>query len=70
MDRVGYLVMTDTPMMDILVSQHVEIAAAVNARDPHAAENAMRTHLREILRPLPDLVQRRPDPFRGPSTQV
>ena len=63
LDRVGYLVMTDTPMIGILVRQHVEIAQAVNARDAQAAEAAMREHLREILRPLPDLVRRRADLF-------
>jgi DNA-binding GntR family transcriptional regulator len=63
MDRVGYLVMTDTPMIDILVSQHIEIAKAVKERDQQAAEAAMRTHLREILRPLPELVRRRADLF-------
>ena len=55
--------MTDTPMIGILVRQHVEIAQAVNARDAQAAEAAMREHLREILRPLPDLVRRRADLF-------
>jgi GntR family transcriptional regulator, rspAB operon transcriptional repressor len=63
MDRVGYLVMADTPIMDNLVQQHEQIAAAVHARDPDAAIDAMRRHLTEILRPLPDLVAHRPDLF-------
>ena len=63
MDRVGYLVMSDTPIMDNLVRQHEEIAAAVEARDPAAADAAMRRHLSEILRPLSGLVTRRPDLF-------
>ena len=65
MDRVGYLVMSDTPIMDNLVRQHEEIAAAVEARDPAAADDAMRRHLSEILRPLSGLVMRRPDLFVG-----
>jgi len=67
MDRVGYLVMSDTPIMDNLVRQHEEIAAAVEARDPTAADDAMRRHLSEILRPLPGLVTRRPDLFQTES---
>jgi DNA-binding GntR family transcriptional regulator len=63
MDRVGYLVMTSTPLMEVLLAQHTRIAQAVNDRDSLSAEENMRAHLREILRPLPDLVRQYPDLF-------
>jgi DNA-binding GntR family transcriptional regulator len=53
MDRVRYLDMTDAMPMRSLIDQHAAITAAVLARDPAAAEEAMRNHLTEILRSLP-----------------
>jgi GntR family transcriptional regulator, rspAB operon transcriptional repressor len=48
-----------------LVDQHRAIVAAIAAGDPAAAEAAMRTHLREILRDLPAIRAALPDHFDG-----
>jgi GntR family transcriptional regulator, rspAB operon transcriptional repressor len=62
MDRVRHLCFT--PMhIDHLIDQHDGIVRAIAARDSDAAERIMRTHLREIIASLADLVAERPDLF-------
>lgn len=63
MDRVRFLSMEDATPLDVLVRQHAAILDAVKAGNAQAAEAAMRTHLTEILRSLPELAARRPDLF-------
>jgi GntR family transcriptional regulator, rspAB operon transcriptional repressor len=46
-----------------LVDQHAAIVAAIDVRDPDAAEAAMRLHLTEILRTLPEMEERYPELF-------
>ncbi len=46
-----------------LVVQHTDILAAIQRRDPDAAEAAMRKHLRQVLMDLPDIAQAQPGFF-------
>ncbi|MHA6344315.1 GntR family transcriptional regulator [Roseivivax sp. CAU 1761] len=62
MDRVRFLRLMRFPMDEIL-AQHHAIARAIAAGDPEAAETALRRHLREILKDLPDVEAARPDLF-------
>lgn len=48
-----------------LVIQHAAIAKAIADRDPDAAEKAMRGHLREVLRDLPQVAAAHPEFFDG-----
>jgi GntR family transcriptional regulator, rspAB operon transcriptional repressor len=64
MDRVRYL-SVEKLHMRLLVEQHEAIIAAIVKNDVAAAEAAMRTHLREILKSLPALAGARPDLFNA-----
>ncbi|MBP2314357.1 GntR family transcriptional regulator [Azospirillum soli] len=63
MDRVRYLSLPQATPLDRLIVQHERILDGIEARSPDNAEAAMRTHLREILKSLPELAQRFPDLF-------
>lgn len=63
MDRVRFLSFPETTPVTTLIAQHRAIADAVAARDPDAAEAAMRLHLGEILKSLPKLAAAHPDLF-------
>jgi GntR family transcriptional regulator, rspAB operon transcriptional repressor len=52
-----------------LIEQHAAIVDAIAAVDPEAAEGAMRTHLREIIRSIGDLAAERPELFNGTLSQ-
>ena len=67
MDRVRHLTLHQFPMGK-LVRQHKAIVNAVAARDPTAAEAAMRTHLREILKTLPAVAASKPEFFEPLET--
>ena len=69
MDRVRYLDMSDAIPMKTVMAQHQAILAAVEGGDGHAAEEAMRVHLSEILVSLPKIAARWPDLFE-PSEAV
>lgn len=56
MDRVCALTLADPETLAEIIAQHRAIVAAVDARDPDAAEAAMRHHLTEILRSLPRMI--------------
>jgi DNA-binding GntR family transcriptional regulator len=60
MDRVRYLSLPDVSPLDLLIKQHAKILAGLRAHDPSAAEDAMRSHLREILMPLGPIAARNP----------
>lgn len=64
-DRVRYLSIPDTTPLERLIDQHAAIVAAIEQRDPPAAERAMRVHHREIFQSLPDLVSRFPEMFEA-----
>lgn len=53
--------------MSRLVMQHGAVVDAIAAADPAAAEAAMRTHLREIIRTVQQLAADRPDIFARPK---
>lgn len=63
MDRVRYLSLPHATPIDRLIEQHEAIVSAIAARDPAAAETAMRVHLSEIFRSLPMLERRFSDMF-------
>jgi DNA-binding GntR family transcriptional regulator len=68
MDRVRFLSLPDaTPMKHIIV-QHQTILDAVAAGRSGAAEQAMRDHLREILKSMPRLSRAFPDMFEQDET--
>ncbi len=60
MDRVRYLSLPDVSPLDLLIRQHARILAGLRAHDPTAAEDAMRSHLREILVSLGPIAARNP----------
>ncbi|MFK8252876.1 GntR family transcriptional regulator [Ancylobacter terrae] len=53
MDRVCHLTLPSATALPRLIDQHRAILAAIDARDPDAAEAALRAHLSEILKALP-----------------
>jgi GntR family transcriptional regulator, rspAB operon transcriptional repressor len=63
MDRVRFLDMAQATPRHIVVAQHEVIVDAIKAQDPASAEKAMRHHLSEILRSLPELAAQYPDLF-------
>ena len=66
-DRVRFLSLPDASPMPVLIAQHRQIVAALIARDPEAADAAMKRHLREILTALPRLAAQHPDLFEDPT---
>lgn len=66
MDRVRFLSVRNEHVK-LLVIQHSNIAAAVIRNDTVGAEAAMREHLREILKSLPDLERDHPEFFTPTS---
>jgi DNA-binding GntR family transcriptional regulator len=65
MDRVRYLSLPDVSPLDLLIKQHARILAGLRAHDPSAAEDAMRSHLREILMSLGPIAERNPAWFEA-----
>lgn len=63
MDRVCTLTLHSVSSMEALVRQHEQIVAAIDRRDPGRAEAAMRRHLTEIMRVLPQIERDRPELF-------
>lgn len=63
MDRACHLSLQSPNAMAALVTQHEAIVAAIDGRDPEAAEAAMRHHLNELLRALPEIEHLHPDLF-------
>ena len=60
MDRVRYLSLPEVSPLDLLIKQLAKILAGLRAHDPSAAEEAMRSHLREILMSLGPIAERNP----------
>lgn len=69
MDRVRYLSFADFPISR-LIAQHEAIVDAIETRNPKGAEEAMRAHLREILKDLPNIAAARPELFDMEEVQV
>ncbi|QDY70726.1 GntR family transcriptional regulator [Qingshengfaniella alkalisoli] len=66
MDRVRFLSLGQFPT-DKLIVQHTEIADAIENGDRAKAEKAIRSHLREVLQDLPEVVHSNPDFFDAPE---
>lgn len=62
MDRVRQMASTKFPLAH-LIAQHTAVVDAIEARDPQAAEAAMRGHLKMILEDIPAIRQAYPDYF-------
>jgi DNA-binding GntR family transcriptional regulator len=63
MDRVRFLSLPDATPIGHLVTQHQAILDAIAAGRAGAADQAMKDHLREILKSLPRLSRTFPDMF-------
>lgn len=63
-DRVRHLSSSQKPMQR-LVDQHAAIVEAIAEKDSTKAEEAIRYHLREVLRDLPKVVSHKPEMFEG-----
>jgi len=63
MDRACQLTLLNAAAMQLLIQQHQAIVTAIDAADPEAAEAAMRHHLTEILRALPEVEKNHPELF-------
>jgi GntR family transcriptional regulator, rspAB operon transcriptional repressor len=63
MDRVRFLSIPDTMPTEVPIVQHQAILEAIAAGRAAAAEQAMKEHLREILKSLPRLAGAFPDMF-------
>jgi DNA-binding GntR family transcriptional regulator len=62
MDRVRFLSVDDM-QIGRLIEQHERIVEGIAAGDKHAAEAALRLHLREILNSLPEIARSRAELF-------
>ncbi|MFM9974012.1 MAG: GntR family transcriptional regulator [Beijerinckiaceae bacterium] len=65
LERVCHLTTVDIASMQPLIQQHQAILDAIRQRDADAAEAAMRFHLTEILRVLPNVMALRSELFDG-----
>lgn len=70
MDRVRFLSLPDATPLNVLVKQHAAILDAVKAGSGPRAVTAMRAHLHEILRSLPQLAKRHPELFEDEKAQA
>jgi GntR family transcriptional regulator, rspAB operon transcriptional repressor len=60
-DRIRILSLPTVTPVDVLITQHKAILAAVIDRHLIAAEEAIRTHMSEVLRIADGLARRHPD---------
>ncbi len=60
-DRLRFLSLPNVTPVSVLIEQHEKMIAAVRARDPEAAEQAVRHHLSEVLKVTEQLSARYPD---------
>ncbi len=67
-DRVRHLSLPEASPFLVLIQQHRDIVTALRMRDPLAAEEAMRRHLREILSALPRLAAAHPAFFEDQAS--
>jgi DNA-binding GntR family transcriptional regulator len=66
LNRVRRLSMLVPSYLAEMISQHEAVVAAVAQRDPGAADAALRTHLRLVLREVPQIRSEHPDYFEEP----
>lgn len=62
MDRVRHIALGTFPLTRLL-AQHVAIVDRIEAGDVTGAEGAIRIHLREVLRDLPEILRSHPELF-------
>lgn len=62
-DRVRLLSLPDASPLALLIGQHEDIVARLEARDGEGAAHSMRRHLREILRALSRIAPAHPELF-------
>jgi DNA-binding GntR family transcriptional regulator len=60
-DRLRFLSLPNVTPVAVLIAQHERMIATVRARDPDAAEAAVRDHLSEVLKVTEQLSARYPD---------
>ena len=60
-DRLRFLSLPNVTPVSVLIEQHEKMIAAGRARDPDAAEKAVRHHLSEVLKVTEQLSARYPD---------
>jgi DNA-binding GntR family transcriptional regulator len=70
MDRVRFLSIPDATPVDRLIVQHQAILDAIAGKRGAAAEQAMKDHLREILKSLPRLARAFPEMFDDEEAQL
>ena len=70
MDRVRFLSLPHATPVRHLIKQHQAILDAVAAGRAAAAEQAMKVHLREILKSLPRLARDFPDMFETSEAKI
>ncbi|WP_225181437.1 GntR family transcriptional regulator [Pectobacterium aroidearum] len=63
MDRVRFLSLSQVSPPPSLIQQHYLIFSALKARDPDAAEKAIREHLQEMIYSITPIVQQNSDWF-------
>ena len=66
MDRVRYLSFGGATSTTVLIDQHERVVDALEAHNRKQAEGAIRLHLREILKSLPQIAAAHPDLFDAP----
>lgn len=70
LDRVRYLSLPETTPLPKLIEQHAAILHCVEQRDVESTRRVMQAHMREILRSLPDLMERFPDMFQNTRAPI
>jgi DNA-binding GntR family transcriptional regulator len=66
LNRVRRLSLPMPSYLAEMINQHEAVVAAVAQRDPHAAEHALRHHLRKVLCEVPSIRSEHPDYFEEP----
>lgn len=69
MDRVRYLSLAHFPVTG-LIDQHARVVDRIEAGDVEGANAAIRTHLREVLKDLPQVVRAQPEFFELPARGI
>ena len=63
MDRVRFLTLSKVSPPESLIAQHYAIFEGLKARDPDAAEKAIRTHLQEMISTITPIAEQNSDWF-------
>jgi DNA-binding GntR family transcriptional regulator len=66
LNRIRRLSLGMPDYMEVMFSEHRLVLDAVAANDPDLAEDLLRSHLRAVLREVPQMRAEHPDYFEGP----